>query len=124
MAARNFYGLRNKLKIFCMFMNKSVENRYERYVLADDWNLTPTNYPVRLTNYVIIDHVVAFLRMCYGEVDEENDNDVPTLPPDWGDNNFELLNKWIDVGLLSNDWKFELGLSDEGGEGNYEDQLA
>ena len=105
-------------------MNRHPENRYERYVVNPrTWNLNAVNPPtaVRLTDYVILNHVFALLRMLYGT---EAADGLPSLDANWGDDNREILESWLDIDLVDNDMKFELGLSNEGGAGNYDEQLA
>ena len=92
-------------------MNRAVENRYEKYTLDANWNLTPIEHPVKMTNYVISDHVYALLRLIYGSLTDPED--IPSLPPNWGAHNPDIVDNWMDVALISHEMQFELGITGE-----------
>ncbi len=105
-------------------MNRHPENGHERHIVNPrTWNLNAVNPPttVQLTNCVILDHVFALPRMLCGT---EAADGLPSLDASWGDDHRQILESWLDIDLVDDDMKFELGLSNEGGAGNYEEQLA
>lgn len=96
---------------FYQFMNGHKENKYEFYVVKDNWNKTP-NGPKTATNFITVDSTIKAITMLYGEENNEEGQGELYLPPGFGDDNPILLDQWFKRDLLSDAHKIQLGLWD------------
>ena len=89
-------------------MNLSKDNKYERYEVAQSWNLTPKG-PKELTRFILIENVIKTVKMLYGELMDGN-ADILALPRHWGFDNREIIKKWFQEDKLNEAHRVELGL--------------
>ena len=92
-------------------MNTQIENKYERYALHSEWNLTKTT-PKKASCFIVCDDAIRGLKMLYGEPLDPNNPEILNLPRDWGIRNDETITLWFQKEKLSAAHKVELGMID------------
>lgn len=88
-------------------MNGHTDNKYERYALAANWNLTP-NGPEKATNFMLCDDAIKGIKMLFGQKLDDNNPDILILERDWGRTNAPIIDLWFQEDKLTPAHKVEL----------------
>lgn len=91
-------------------MNVHKDNKYERYALATDWNLTPDG-PKPASNFILCDDAVKGIKMLYGEPLDPDNPDILILAPNWGTRNADVIALWFQMEKLTPAHKVELSMT-------------
>lgn len=92
-------------------MNNHPANKYEIYKIPEDCIINKTEPPKPLTYYMTVKTAIMYLRMCYA--DSENDEGELTMPSNWGTENRELLEQFVQIEKLQVEHRMDLGLARE-----------
>jgi hypothetical protein len=88
-------------------MNVQKENKYERYALAPDWNLTP-NGAEPASCFILCDDAVKGIKMLFGQPLDDNNPDILILERNWGTINANVVAMWFQMEKLTAAHKVEL----------------
>ena len=91
-------------------MNSTLENRYERHVVEDDWDITPDG-PVPTTMFITVADTNRILKMIYGQSLDPDHEEILSFPPRWGDRNHDVISSWVNWDKLTLAHKAELGIT-------------
>ena len=91
-------------------MNASPQNKYERHVVEDDFNLTPDG-PLHATAFVTADDAIKMLKMLFGEALDDDNTEVLSFPPEWGVNAHDTVLQWIHEDKINDAHRAELQMN-------------
>lgn len=89
-------------------MNSTPENKYERYVLPENWNLCQDKQIHVVTRYITCDSAINALKILYGNHDQ--DSNIYRMPQNWADNNEVIVLQWFQPHKLTDAHKLEIHL--------------
>jgi hypothetical protein len=91
-------------------MNTQKENKYERYALGSDWNLTKDG-PKKASCFILCDDAVKGIKILFGEPLDQENPDILILPHQWGMQNENIIASWFQMEELMAVHKVELGMT-------------
>mgnify|MGYP000196586006 FL=1 len=88
-------------------MNVQKENKYERYALGSDWNLTKEG-PKKASCFILCDDAVKGIKMLFGKPLDPDNPDILILARNWWNTNASVITSWFQMEKLTAAHKVEL----------------
>jgi hypothetical protein len=88
-------------------MNEQKDNKYERYALASEWNLTRDGAKPA-SCFILCDDAVKGIKMLFGQPLDPDNPDILILPRNWGRTNANVIALWFQMEKITAAHKVEL----------------